>query len=108
MTCVGRNAWGCFRAADESVKGVMEAVMLQPDPEPVASTAVSVARPSPLRSKPLRVVAHLRVDGAAIANAPPATVAVPLIVQVAVTLSTGTVHWCRRGGRRHQHHWADG
>ena len=70
------------------MKGVTAAVTVQPDPDPVASTAVSVKRSSWLMSYPLRVFGHLIVvEGAATASDPAATVADPVMVQV--TLSDG-------------------
>ena len=89
LIVVGLKLQGCFSAQVvvpvESVKGVTEAVTVQPDPDPVASTATSVKRPSWLRSYPLRVFDHLIVDEAPIESVPPVTVACPVMVQVGRT-----------------------
>lgn len=63
----------------ESVNGVAEAVRFQPDPEPVASIAVSVPCRWTMVLYPERASVHLIVAGAATASAPAVTVSVPLI-----------------------------
>jgi len=92
LIVVGLKLQGCFSAQVvvpvESVKGVTEAVTVQPDPDPVASIAVSVKRPSWLMSYPLRVFDHLIVDEAPIDSEPPVTVACPVMVQSGVDLSS--------------------
>ena len=89
VRCVGENWVGCFSAAENAV---VEAVTVHPSPEPEASTALIVARPSSLMSKPFSVACgHATVEGPAIARVPAATVAVPFIVQDDPTMVRSTL-----------------
>ena len=64
-----------------SVKGVAEAVRVQPPPEPVASIMVIYPLRGKTVSNPERVSDHLIVGGAATAREPAVTVAVPAMEQ---------------------------